>query len=222
MVQFQPHWQVLHFIFKILGILGKRCACLVLYFLSLCILLMHTLCIFVLYFMNNLQAFDLISIVFFKSNTAWDWIRWQIMKWLYHKVLGTQRMEALPCSFFPLDLLHEVSGDQEQGCPLHSLGIFENAQYSDERNLQTSFKEEALWLCYSRAVFFGSVIRKRRHSNDPDFAEHWGSVSDHWRNLTSWRGTKVKTRYHTKKFEKKKKLSVFLEYFFFMRIVNFL
>lgn len=53
-------------------------------------------------------------------------------------------MEALPCSFFPLDLLHEVSGDQEQGCPLHSLGIFENAQYSDERNLQTSFKEEAL------------------------------------------------------------------------------
>lgn len=209
MVQFQPHWQVLHFIFKILGILGKRCACLVLYFLSLCILLMHTLCIFVLYFMNNLQAFDLISIVFFKSNTAWDWIRWQIMKWLYHKVLGTQRMEALPCSFFPLDLLHEVSGDQEQGCPLHSLGIFENAQYSDERNLQTSFKEEALRLCYSRAVFFGSVIRKRRHSNDPDFAEHWGSVSDHWRNLTSWRGTKVKTRYHTKKFEKKKKNWVF-------------
>lgn len=141
-VQFQPHWQVLHFIFKILGILGKRCTCLVCYFLSLWTMLMHTLCIFVLNVMNHLQAFDLISIVFFKSNTAWDWIRRQIMKWLYYRVLGTQRMETLPCCFFPLDLLHEVrSEDQEQGCPLHSLGIFEKAQYSDERNLQTSFKE---------------------------------------------------------------------------------
>ena len=52
---------------------------------------------------------------------------------------------------------------------------------------------------------FGQQLGKKRHSNDPAFAENWGSVSGHWRNLTRWRGTKVKTRYHTEKFEKKKK-----------------
>lgn len=155
MVQFQPHGQVLHFTFKILSILGKRYTCFMLYFChsALCSYILY---IFVLYFMNHLQVFDLISIVFFKSNTAWNWIRRQVMKWLYHQVLGTQRKEALPCfSFFSLDLLTEVSGGHKQSCPLYSFGFFEKAQYSEERNPKTFLREEALWLCYSRLSSLG-------------------------------------------------------------------
>ena len=147
-VQFQPHWQVLHFIFTNLGHIREEMymSC-VLFFVTL-----HYAHAYSVYlcpvFYESSPGFWSNKHVFFKSNTAWDWIRRQIMKWLYHRVLGTQRMETLPCCFFPLDLLHEVrSEDQEQGCPLHWLGIFEKAQYSDERNLQTSFNEEALWQC---------------------------------------------------------------------------